>query len=116
MLLNELTWVATSTYKDVIDGITTDPVPPAHIIPGDGLWEPQSLCDQISKEMGMTNEPATLWQLVRTGNTTDSHDYTLRLVREGGCRVSQGAQIADGYVNKHNSNNKKTGRLKSPVS
>jgi len=33
MLLNKPTWVATYTYKDVIDGITTDPIPPAHIIP-----------------------------------------------------------------------------------
>jgi len=37
MLLNKSTWVATYTYKDVIDGITTDPVPPAHVIPVDGL-------------------------------------------------------------------------------
>jgi hypothetical protein len=37
MLLNELTWHTTSSYNDVIDGIPTDPVPPARIIPGDCL-------------------------------------------------------------------------------
>ena len=42
MLLNELTWPTTCTYLDVIDGITTDPVPPAYIIPGDGLSKPEN--------------------------------------------------------------------------
>ena len=116
MLLNELTWPTTSTYKDVIDGITTDPVPPAHIIPVDGLWKPK-VYDQVSKEMGMTNEPATPGPLVRISKSTCSHDYTIRLVREGGCRVSQGAPIAACSVNKHSSSNSnKTRRLKSPVS
>jgi hypothetical protein len=115
MLLNEPTWVATYTYKDVIEGITTDPVPPAHIIPVDGLWKPE-VYDQVSKEMGMTNEPAVPGQLVRISKSTDSHDYTFRLVREGGCRVSQGVPIAACSANKHSSNNKKTGHLKSPVS
>jgi hypothetical protein len=43
MLLNEPTWVAASTYKNIIVGIATDTVPPAHIIPGDGLWNPETL-------------------------------------------------------------------------
>jgi hypothetical protein len=47
MLLNEPTWVATSTYTDVIDGIATDPVSPAYIIPGDGLWKPESLLRSV---------------------------------------------------------------------
>ena len=42
MLLNEPTGVATHTYENVIEGIATDPVPPAHIIPTDGLWKPES--------------------------------------------------------------------------
>jgi hypothetical protein len=71
---------------------------------------------KVSKEMGMTNEPAVLWPLFRTSKTTDSHDYTFRLVREGGCRVSEGAPIAACSVNKHSNNSNKTGRLKSPVS
>jgi len=72
--------------------------------------------DQVSEEMGMTNEPAVPGKLVRKGNTTYSHDYTFRLVREGGCREPQGAPIAACSVNKHSSNSNKTGRLKSPVS
>jgi hypothetical protein len=115
MLLHLLTWSTTSTYKDVIDGITTDPVPPAHIIPRDGL-NPK-VYNQVSKETRMTNEPAVPGPLVRTSKTTYSHDYTFRLVREGGCRVSQGAPIAACSVNKHSSNSSnKTGCLKSPVS
>ena len=62
------------------------------------------------------NEPAVPGPLVRICNTTYSHDYTFRLVREAACRVSQGAQIAACSASKHNSNNNKTGRLKSPVS
>jgi hypothetical protein len=70
--------------------------------------------DQVSREMGMTNEPAVSGPLVPripTSNATYNHDYTFRLVREGGCRVSQGAQIAACSVNKHSSNSNKTGRL-----
>ena len=112
MLLNQLTWVTTSTYKDVIDRITTDPVPPAYIGPGNGL----KIHDQVSKQMRVSNEPAIRGPLVRTSKTNYSHDYTFRLVREGGYRGSQGAPIAACSVNKHSSNNKKTGRLKSLVS
>jgi hypothetical protein len=64
----------------------------------------------------MTNEPAVPGPLVRTSKNTCSHDYTFRLVREGACRVSQGAPIAACSVNKHSSNSNKTGRLKSPAS
>jgi hypothetical protein len=39
---------------------------------------------QVSKETRMTNEPAVPGPLVRTSKTTYSHDYTFRLVREGG--------------------------------
>ena len=80
MSLNELTWLATYTYNGVIGGITTDPVLPAHIITGDGLWKTK-VYDQVSKEMGMTNEPGVPEP---TSNTTYSHDYTFRLAREGG--------------------------------
>jgi hypothetical protein len=52
MLLNEPTWVATSTYKDIIDGIASDTVPPAHIILGDGLREPRDSMTKVSKEDG----------------------------------------------------------------
>jgi hypothetical protein len=72
--------------------------------------------DQVSKEMGMTNEPAVPGPLLPTSNAIDSHDYTFRLVHEGGCRVSQGAQIAACSVNKHSSNRNKIGHLKLPVS
>ena len=74
-------------------------------------YENPKVYDQVSREMGMTNEPAVPGPLVPTSNTTYSHDYTFRLVREGGCRVSQGAQIAACSVNKHSSNSNKTGRL-----
>jgi hypothetical protein len=43
VFLNKLTWMATSTYKDIIDGITTDSVPPAYIGPGNGLRKPKSM-------------------------------------------------------------------------
>jgi len=33
--------------------------------------------EQVSKEMGMTIEPAVLGQLVPTRKTTESHDYTI---------------------------------------
>jgi hypothetical protein len=72
--------------------------------------------DQVSKEMGMTNEPAVPGPLVLTSKTTYSHDYTFQLVHEGRCLVSQGAPVAACSVNKHSSNSNKTGRLKSPVS
>lgn len=72
MLLNELTWHTTPTDKDVLDGITTDPVPPAQIIPGDGLWNPKGY-DQVSK-MGITNEPAVLGPIDSTSSATCSHD------------------------------------------
>jgi hypothetical protein len=72
--------------------------------------------DQVSKEMGMTNEPAVPGPLVRASKTTCSHDYTFQLVREGRCLGSQGAPTAACSVNKRSSNSNKTGRLKSPVS
>jgi len=70
----------------------------------------------VSKEMGMTNEPAVPGPLVRTSNTSYSHNYTFRQAREGGYRVSQGAPIASCSVNIHSSSSSKTWRLKSPVS
>ena len=71
--------------------------------------------DQVSKEMGMTNEPAVPGPLVRTSHTTGSHDCTLRLVHEGECRGSQDVPIVACSVNKYSSNRKKLG-LKSLVS
>ena len=41
MLLNEHTWYTTSSYFDVIEDITTDPVPPAYFTPGDRLRKPE---------------------------------------------------------------------------
>ena len=64
----------------------------------------------------MINERAVPGPLVRTSKTTCSHDYTFRLVREGGRRASQGAPIVVCSVNKHSSNNNKSGGLKLPVS
>jgi hypothetical protein len=49
VFLNKLTWVATSTYKDVIDGITTDSVSPAYIGPGNGLRKPKSMTECIKR-------------------------------------------------------------------
>ena len=64
----------------------------------------------------MINEPEVPGPLVRRRtNTPNSHDYSFQLVREGERRVFQGARIAACSVNKHNSNNNKTGHLKPPV-
>lgn len=43
MLLDERTWVATYTHKDVVVGIATDAVSPPHIVPGYSLWNPENL-------------------------------------------------------------------------
>jgi hypothetical protein len=56
MLLNELTWPAPYSNKGVIDGITTDPVPPAHIITGDGLSKTRkSMTKSPRRWEGQTN-------------------------------------------------------------
>jgi hypothetical protein len=72
--------------------------------------------DQVSKEMGMTNEPAVPGPLVLTSNATYSHDYTFRLVREERCHVPQGARIAACSVNIHSRDSNKIGSLKSITS
>ena len=68
--------------------------------------------NQVSRERGMTNEPAVLGPIVPASNATCSRGYTFRLVREEEFRVSRGARIVACSVSKHSSNSNKTGRLK----
>jgi hypothetical protein len=39
VFLNKPAWDAKSTRKDVMESITTNPITPAHIMAGDGLWK-----------------------------------------------------------------------------
>jgi len=43
VVLNELTWYTESACEDVLEFITADPITPADIIAGDGLWELMSI-------------------------------------------------------------------------